>query len=52
MTHMENKHGCGTTAGYIKHRRALEAACAPCKAAWSAYYRAYRASKRVVGGGK
>lgn len=38
--------GCGSVAGYTRHKRAGELACAACKAAWRTYYKAYRALGR------
>lgn len=43
--------GCGSVAGYTRHKRADELACAACKAAWRSYYRAYRALGRKTKGG-
>jgi len=34
----------GTTAGYNRHRRLKEAACAECKAAFNDYAKAYKAA--------
>jgi hypothetical protein len=34
---------CGTTNGYHAHKRRGEKPCAPCREAWNAYCRDYRA---------
>lgn len=38
--------GCGSVAGYVRHKRRDELPCADCKRAWRDYYRAYRALGR------
>lgn len=43
---------CGSVAAYQRHKRKGELACAACKSAWSAYYRAYRALGRKNKGSK
>lgn len=35
-------HGCGTTGGYMRHRRRRETPCDECSAAQRAYWREYR----------
>lgn len=41
-----NGTGCGSIAGYVRHKRSGEASCIQCKAAWREYYKAYRALGR------
>lgn len=44
---MDHMSRCGTTAGYMAHRRAGEATCIECKSAWRRYYQALRAAKNL-----
>ena len=37
---------CGTTNGAVAHDSRGEERCRPCKDAWNAYWRAYRAKNR------
>lgn len=52
MTERTGRHGCGTSAGYVAHRRADEQACVACKAAWRKRQAEYRKSKRGGGAGQ
>ena len=37
---------CGTKEGYMAHQRRKQEACKECKAAWSYFYRDYRAGRK------
>ncbi len=37
---------CGTVAAYKRHQRHGEPACAPCRAAWAEWQRAYQARRK------
>jgi hypothetical protein len=41
----ETLKGCGTTAGYTRHRRRKETACASCAEAWRTYGRGYKRAR-------
>lgn len=42
--HEEHDNGCGTYAGYMRHHKAGETTCRPCRDAMNAYNRARRAN--------